>query len=100
MEVQIVENWSEIAGTVRSLSASNVAGFMEVEISVDQVNPVSGFANLLQDAAGKNLMVLIPDELVKSLAIASGNIVVCRVRRANLNRIFVHREHISARRSN
>lgn len=100
MSVQIIENWSDVTGTVRSCQPSpDVAGFVAVEIAGEQVNPVEGFANLLEYAAGKNLVVLVPEELVKSLAITPGNVIACRVRRANLNRAFVHRNHISVHHS-
>jgi hypothetical protein len=94
--MQIIENWSDIKGIVRSLRPSpTVSGFVEVELLVNKVNPVEGFANLLSDAEGKSLVVLIPEELVKSLHIDPGDVIECRVRRANLDRSFVHRNHIS-----
>ncbi len=94
--MQIIENWSDINGIVRSLQPSpTVSGFIEVELQVEKVNPVEGFANLLRDSEGKSLVVLIPEELVKSLDIRPGTVIECRVRRANLDRSFVHRNHIS-----
>lgn len=94
--MQIIENWSDISGTVLSLQPSpSVSGFIEVELQVEKVNPVEGFANLLGDWEGKPLVVLIPEELVRSLDIRPGNAIECRVRRANLDRSFVHRNHIS-----
>ncbi len=100
MSVQIIENWSDITGKVRACEPSpNVAGFMAVEIAVEQVKAVEGFANLLGQAVGTNLMVLVPDELVKALAITAGDMITCRVRRANLERSFVHRNYVSVHRS-
>ena len=96
MSVQIIENWSDVTGTVRSCRPSpSIAGFVEVEIAVEQVNAVEGFANLLEHTAGKNLVVLVPEELVKSLNITRGDRIACRVRRATLDRAFVHRNYIS-----
>jgi hypothetical protein len=98
MAVQIVENWSDVTGTVGSCRPSpNVPGFVEIEIVVEQVKPVEGVANLLEHAAGKNLTVLVPEEVVKSLNITLGDKIECRVRRATLDRAFVHRNHISVR---
>lgn len=94
--MQIIENWSDIKGIVRSLQPSpTISGFMEVELQVEKVNPVEGFANLLGDWEGKPLSVFIPEELVNSLDIRPGTMLECRVRRANLDRSFVHRNHIS-----
>jgi hypothetical protein len=100
MSVQIIENWSDVNGVVRSCNPSpDVGGFRAVEVVVEKVNPVEGFANLLGDTEGKPLVVLMPEELVKSLRIARGVMIACRVRRANLDRTFVHRNYVSVHRS-
>jgi|SRR5512143_1179147 hypothetical protein len=100
MSVQIIENWSDVTGVVQSCQSSpDVAGFMAVELAVEKVNPVEGFANLLGHMAGKTLVVLVPEELAKSLDITPGDAIEGRMRRANLDRIFVHRKYLSVRRS-
>ena len=94
--MQIIENWSDINGIVRlSQPSPNVSGFVEVELLVEKVNPMEGSANLLGDMEGKSLVVHVPEDLFKSLDINPGDRVVCRVRRANLDQTFVHRNHIS-----
>jgi hypothetical protein len=99
--MQIIENWSDINGIVRSLHPSpTVSGFTEVELQVEKVQPVEGFANLLGDSEGKSLVVLMPEELVRSLDIHPGDVIECRVRRASLDRSFVHRHHVSVRHAN
>jgi hypothetical protein len=96
MSVQIIENWSEVKGVVRSCRPSpDVTGYVELELEVEQINPVEGFANLLGDRVGEKLVVLVPDELINSLRIVPGSLITCWVRRANLDRNFVHRQHIS-----
>ena len=96
MYVQMIENWSDVNGVVQSCNPSpDLAGFVAVDVAVKNVKPVEGFANLLGYTEGKSLVVLIPVELVRSLGIAPGVIIACRVRLANLNRAFVHRNHIS-----
>jgi hypothetical protein len=98
MTVQIIENWSEIQGIVRSCHPSeDVAGFEALELEVEQVRPVDGFANLLEHTVGTTLVVLMPDELIRSLQLCPGDRMTCWVRRANLDRAFVHREHVSVR---
>jgi len=96
MSVQIVDNWSEVNGVVLSCNLfHDVAGFVAVELSVEKVSPVEGFANLLEHVEGQALVVLVPEELVKSLDIVPSDMIACRVRRANLERTFVHRNYIS-----
>lgn len=100
MSVQIIENWSNVNGLVKSCNpSSGVAGFVAVEVTVENVSPVEGFANLLGHTKGKSLTILVPEELVKSLGITRGVIIACRVRRANLDRTFAHRDHISVHSS-
>jgi hypothetical protein len=96
MRVQIVENWSDITGSVHSCNPSEaVAGFTEVIVAVERVSPVAEFPNLLTDRAGGRLTVLMPGELVLSLGVAPRKRLSCRVRRAGRDRVFVHREHVA-----
>ncbi len=99
MSVQIVENWSDVRGEVRSCGPSPaVKGFAAVELAVRAVDPVPGFANLLGEAVGTSLLVHVPQELADSLSIAPGSVVSCRVRRAGPDKAFVHRDGIVVRR--
>jgi hypothetical protein len=96
MQVQILENWSEISGTVRSREPSpDMPNFARVTIAVKQVTPVAGVANMLERVDGTDIVVHVPRELVASLSIAPGDVIRCRVRRAAHNRMFVHGEHVS-----
>lgn len=95
MPVSIIENWSDIVGEVRQMRPEvDVPGFTCVEMDVRRVEGVEGFANLLEDAVGKRLAVYFPAYRVVELGILVGSVVACRVRRAGIDRIYVHREHI------
>lgn len=95
MSVQMIENWSEIEGAVRSiLPESELDGFSGVEIEVERARAVEGFPHLLQDAEGSTLEVQFPQDLIAELAIAPGRRICARVRKAGLTRVFAHREHI------
>jgi hypothetical protein len=97
--VQIIENWSEVSGVVRSRKAADREGFDLVAIAVDRVEPVPGYANLLEKAEGSELDVLMPEEIVASNKIGLGDAITCRVRLGNRRQAFVHREHITVRRA-
>jgi hypothetical protein len=99
MSVQIIENWSGIRGVVLSCSPSPVAGSVAAEVKANNVKPAEGFANLLGQAEGNLLLLLVPQELAESLEIAPGDTIGCRVRRASLDRTFVHRNFISVNHS-
>ena len=95
MPVTITENWSQIAGQVLSVSAAkDVLGFAAVHMHVGSVHPVEGYADLLEAAVGEDIDVLFPDELVSAHGISEGDVLTCRVRRAGVDRIFAHREHV------
>ena len=96
MYVPIIENWSEIWGEVQGLSPSaDLGGFSEVDVLVQQVQPVDDYPNLLEGAAGSTLKVLFPEDLAAALDLCQGCGIHCRVRKAPLARTFVHREHAS-----
>jgi hypothetical protein len=96
MGVPIIENWSTITGVIQSLAPSNdLAQFVVVTVAVDRVDPVDGFANLLADAAGHDLDVLVPQDIVQSRGLRAGQMIICRVRRAGGDRIFVQQQFIT-----
>jgi hypothetical protein len=96
MSVQIIENWSELVAQVKAIQpAEDLDGFDLVELQVEEAFEVEGFPNLLAESVGTSIEVFFPDECVKTYEISPGIFVSCRVRRANLTRIFVHRDSIS-----
>jgi hypothetical protein len=96
MSVQIVENWSDLVAQVKDIHpAEELDGFDLVELFVEEAYEVEGFPNLLAESVETSIRVFFPDESVKSLEIFPGSVVSCRVRRANLTKIFVHRGSIS-----
>ncbi len=101
MQVQIQPNWSDIAGTVLEVTQlSDVRGFGLVKIRVEKVKPVDGYKSMVDPEQHKELAVSVPVELITKLKIQAGDRITCRVRRADLKRTYVHREHISIERPN
>ena len=96
MSTSIIESWSDINGIVQSCnpSSDDMNGFIEVRVAVEKVSSVDSFANLLGHAQGGLLLVLIPEELVRSLGIESAVGIECRVHQAGLHRAFVQRDRI------
>jgi hypothetical protein len=96
MEVQIIENWSRITGQLRAWAPeSDLAGYGSAEILVERVDPVGSFPNLLEQARGQILVVLVPHEVARTLPLESGGRIACRVRRGGSKRVFVHPDHVS-----
>jgi len=96
MSVRIIENWSDLVALVKAIQpAEDLDGFDLVELQVEEAFEVEGFPNLLAESIGTSIEVFFPDECVKSYEISPGICVSCRVRRANLTKLFVHRESIS-----
>ena len=95
MPVSIIENWALVEGAVARLEApEDLPEFTGVIMRVDDVQPVEGFPNLLAEAVGSDLRVLIRSEQVRELGVSRGDLLRCRVRKAAGSRVFVHRRHI------
>jgi hypothetical protein len=98
MQVQIVENWTEIVGELKGHHQSKVSeDFLTLEILVKEVKPVKGVRNLLEDAKGKTIEVNVKKDQAENLNLEEGAILHARVRRANLKNIFAHPEHLSVK---
>jgi hypothetical protein len=103
MSVAMIENWSNILGLVQTVGAyQELSGFDRVELLVEHVEPVEGYPDLvatyLAEADEQRLAVLMPVEIVTQYEITEGMLVECRVRRAGLDRMFVHRDYVLVRR--
>lgn len=95
MAVPIIENWSDIRGGIEAVEAAReFSSYSRVAISVDAVEAVQDFPNLLDGVRGERIEVLFPDQCVVEQGVEPGKRVACRVRRAGVDRIFVHRERI------
>lgn len=95
MAVPIIENWADISGGIEEVVADReLSSYSRVAISVDAVEAVEDFPNLLEDVQGERIEVLFPDHCVDEQGVEPGKRVACRVRRAGVDRIFVHRERI------
>ena len=103
MSVSMIENWAIIQGMVEAIKESHeLSGFDRVEVMVENVEPVEGYPNLIQTYLDQEkeplLPVLMPVELVAECEIETGVLVECRVRRAGLDRVFVHSEYVTVHR--
>jgi hypothetical protein len=95
MNVQMIENWSDIHGIVVACQESlELDEFHLVSVLIDSVSPVEGYTNLFSGINGMNMDIFIPSHLVLGLHIQPDLFIECRVRRATHGRIFVHQEHI------
>jgi hypothetical protein len=96
MSVNIVENWTDVEGEVLRLkSESEAPAFITVTLELRRVQPVAGFANLIDRREGDTLEVLFPSEIVHQLKLKGGDVLSCRVRKTGLQRCYVHRESVS-----
>jgi hypothetical protein len=95
--VQVVENWSDIEGEVRSVRDSELKGYKTVEMFVEDAKAVEAFPNLLKQRVGEVIAVNVPEPRVESFqeAYQSGHPrVTCRVRLAGPTRFFAHPERL------
>jgi hypothetical protein len=100
--VQIAENWSRIRGRVAEWQPPRKAGDPgTLTIVVDDVEDVvsrdgSRHRNLLADAAGTTVKVIVPASAATHVVAQKGSTATVDVRRgASSERVFAHPEHIT-----
>jgi hypothetical protein len=100
--VQIVENWSRIRGRIKSWRPPRKPGESgTLTIAVDDVENVasrdgSHHRNLLADAAGQTVQVIVPPDTARQLRARKGATAVVEVRRGQSpDRVFAHPERIT-----
>ena len=87
--VQALENWAILEGTVQSVRPSDVRADLDaVELAVDRVAPLDPYPNLLAEAQGAAVAVIIPRAVVRAQSIEAGVRIRCRARRASPFAIF------------
>lgn len=94
MKVPIIENWSDIAGEIKSVRlSSEMKGFVSAEIVLHDVRAVPEFANLLDGRVGESISVNVPQELGQRLGLKAGATFRGRIRQGGVKNYFVHPEH-------
>lgn len=95
MQVQIVENWTDLSGDVVTWQpSSTLTGFGIAEVRVRGAAPVASFPNLLHDATGNTVRVYVPTAAAARLNLSPGARVRFRVRKGGPRAIFAHPEHV------
>ena len=83
MNVQVVENWVEIEGSIAAITPHpEMDGYVLATIAVERVSPLDGFANLFQEAAGQTIAVNIPSPRATELALSPPMRIRLRIRKA------------------
>jgi hypothetical protein len=100
--VQIIENWSRIRGRVEGWQPPRSPGDAgTLTIAVDDVENVAAadgthHPNLLADAAGKTVRVIVPASAAQTVRPQTGTTAVVEVRRGQSpDHLFAHPEHIT-----
>ena len=100
--MQIAENWSRIRGRVEAWQAPRKTGESgTLTMIVDGVEDVASrdgtrHRNLMADAAGKTVHVIVPASAATHIQAKKGAIAVVEVRRGQSpERVFAHPERIT-----
>lgn len=96
MNVQMIENWSHISGTVVAFHPqSKLEDYAAIEVEIQVVTPVKDFPNMLAGAVGETITIFLPAKLAQELDVKPGAQITGRVRKAGLEQYFAHRHHIA-----
>lgn len=97
--VQIVENWSQITGTITEISRpEEPRGYRLLTIAVDNIEPVADYPELVSKIVDDEAQVYVPDDVCTALQLRKGTVIACRVRRGTSGKLFAHPEHIEVLR--
>jgi hypothetical protein len=93
MSVQIIENWSDIRGTIREIRPSPAGeAFFEITIVVDTVSETDGFPSLVLFHPGETIPVQGRKDTPGFERISNGAKISGRIRMAGSGRYFFHPE--------
>lgn len=93
--VQMIENWSDVRGEIKSLSPSpSDPSSCLATVKVSGSDKVASFPNLLEKKVGNEITILVPHAAVQRAALAEGSRVRLRVRQGGLDRFFAHPDQV------
>ena len=96
MQVQAVENWALISGKLDAINDhSELSDYASAMVTVTEVTPVEGYPNLFSWAVGKQISINIPKTKVDQLALAPGDSLRARVRKAGPTSSFADPHEIA-----
>jgi hypothetical protein len=87
--VQVVENRSQVRGRVVGIAPHpTLGGYVTIDLALSHVEAVPGYANMFGDQVGSVVRVNVPTDEVLSNALAGGDVISARIRRAGPQAVF------------
>jgi hypothetical protein len=88
--MQIIENWSEVSGTITSIQKSQkIEAYLELGVNIHAIKDIKGFKNLLVDFKAKSLTIFVRESKVPNIKSLLNKRVQFLVRKANLTSYFM-----------
>jgi hypothetical protein len=79
--VQARENWSQITGRIVAVDDGGAPpGFVNLQVSLDEIKEQAGFPNMLEGSRGSTIGVTIHADRLQELALKSGDDLTAIVR--------------------
>ena len=98
MQVQVVENWAELSGTIRKIEPhASLENYWTALLEVEEVTSVPDYPNLFEWAKGRTIEVNIPASKVQELGLSPGKKIAGRVRKAGPTSAFVRPDTVVTR---
>jgi hypothetical protein len=86
--VSIIENWALILGIVVGIMPPTSDNYREIIVRIEQVKPVKGFPNLVQQKSGEQVTIRLRSSQLAGITDLTGRHVVIRARRGGPKNIF------------
>lgn len=94
--VQARKNWSQITGRIVSVDNGGAPpGFVNLQLSIDDVNDRAGFPNMLEGSRGSTIDVTAPADRIQELALKPGDYLSANLRVVGPNRTFADPDSIA-----
>ena len=93
--VNIVPNWTEIKGKVKSIVPhKKLSGYSVILVEVKQLSDVKGFKNLMAGMQDKEVSAIVSTAALDEKDIREGTLITCHLRITQSRENFVNPESI------
>ena len=87
--VNIVENWTELSGTIKSMEPDgSLTGFLRMILQIERTSPVKNFPDLVKARPNEEITVKIKKSEAEKLKLETGDNIKGIIRAAGLNNYF------------
>lgn len=94
--MQVVENWSQVTGSVVGIAVNTpITDHASLILKIETMSNVEEYANLLNGKLDDTYTIYLPSDLLKESGIKIGSQISCRVKMTRPGVYFMHRQYLT-----